>query len=385
MDTVPTFPAIPADAAKDFEGKVIIIGAGVTGLFAANALKYMGIEDFVVLEAGSTFGGRCKASIDFHSDVPLDLGAEWIHAPNEQVVKDMLVFPAEEALDPSEFIKYQPRWFFRSSRSRLAEYFYQETKWKRSSWWHFLEQHVYRHVEQKVQFNTIVTNISYNQVDGQASVVTANGAELRADKVICTVPLAVLKKEGALKFEPPLPEQMCQAIQAVNMPGGFRILFQMKEKFYPDLTADSSRWELIRDHDNLFFIYDALLGKELSGAQNVLAYVAVGDKYVGELGKQGDEDLAKAALATIDRLFDGQGTKNYMKHEVQNWTSEPHILGAYSFPCALRHRKELGKTLNDKLLFAGEHTSVKYHGLVPGAALEGRRVAVEAVSGRVIS
>jgi hypothetical protein len=34
-------PPIPLDVGNDFDGKIIIIGAGVAGLSSANALKYM--------------------------------------------------------------------------------------------------------------------------------------------------------------------------------------------------------------------------------------------------------------------------------------------------------------------------------------------------------
>lgn len=378
--SVPQIPAIPEGAAKDFRGKIVIIGAGVTGLFAANALKYLGVDDFVVLEADNRFGGRLKPAIDFHDEVPLELGAEWIHASTAQIVKDMLVFPAEKGLEPSEFIKYQPEWFFRSRKASIMGCLYQETKFKHSTWWHWLDEHVYRHVQDKVQLNTAVTEVVYGEADGQVKLVLSNGTEIRADKVICTVPLGVLKKEGLVKFHPPLPASMRQAIDAVPMPPGLRVLFEMKEKFYPDLTSDGRLCGLLCDPDDLTFVYDPLLGKELSGKQNMLAFVAVGPNSAGEIGMLGDEELAKAALATIDQLFDGQGSKNYIKHIVQNWTQEPYILGAYTFGCASSLRTELGKTLNGKLLFAGEHTSLKYHSLVPGAALEGRRAAVEAVS-----
>jgi monoamine oxidase len=382
--TVPKFPVIPPDAAKDFQGKVVIVGAGVAGLFAANTLKFLGVEDFVVLEAGDTFGGRLKSAVGFHEEVPLELGAEWIHASNGDVVRDMLVFPAEEGLEPSEFIKYQPQWFFGSRRSRVLGCVYQETKWKRTTWLQWLERYVYRHVQEKVQFNAAVKEVAYGEGDGDVRLLLENGTELRAAKVICTMPLSVLKLE-TVKFAPPLPEPKRQAIDSICMLPGFRVLFEMKEKFYPDVTADMGMFELMRDHDQLCFAYDALYGKELSDKQNVLAVVAIGDKYCKDLKHLDDESLANAALGIVDRLFNGQGTANYIKHRVQNWNREPHILGAYSLGGASHEREELGKTVNGRVLFAGEHTSLNYYSLVPGAALEGRRAAVEAVSGRIMS
>jgi len=382
---VPTFPAIPKDAAKDFQGRVAIIGAGVSGLFAANTLKFLGVTDYVVLEASGTFGGRLKSKPGFHDEVHLELGAEWIHSHKGDVVKDMLVFPAEEGLEESEFIKYQPQWFFGGSRSRFLEWIYQETKWKRLSYGEWLEKYVYRHVQDKVQFNAVVKEVAYGEgLGGQVRLRMADGAEILADKVICTIPLPVMKIEGRVNFDPPLPQAMRNAINKVDSLPGFRVIFEMKEKFYPDLTGESL-WQLAKDHDQVCFAYDALYGKELSNNQNVLCFVAIGEKCCKDMDNLDDEDLAKACLAKIDQLFDGQGTKNYIKHAVQNWSREPHILGAYSVGGKDSDREELRRTVNGKVLFAGEHTCVSYYSLVPGAALEGRRAAVEAVSSRVLA
>mmetsp|Transcript_24561 Transcript_24561/g.36038 ORF Transcript_24561/g.36038 Transcript_24561/m.36038 type:complete len:409 (-) Transcript_24561:108-1334(-) len=401
-------PPITKDAAKDFHGKIVIIGAGVAGLFAANTLKYMGIDDYVVLEASDRYGGRLKSNDDLHTEVPLDVGAEWIHASDERMVKDMLVFPHDESKDllPSDFIKYQPEWVLgvKNKKSKLLQKMYQETKFKRSTWWHWLDTHVYRHVQEKVKLNSPVKGIIYGAktdeegATGKVKIVCEDDTEYMADKVICTIPLAVLKKgDGMIKFDPPLPETKRKSIDAIDMPPGCRILFDMKSNFYPDLTVPHGLLSTVWNLGDLTCIYDALYGKDQlsssSGkAQNILAFVVIGHKNAEALGRlQGEDDeIAKAALAKLDQIFDGQATQNYISHVVQNWTREPYILGAYSFPGSFseliisscgRHRRALGATVQDQILFAGEHTSVEYFSLVPGAALEGRRAAVEAVSG----
>jgi protoporphyrinogen oxidase len=60
--------------------KVVIIGAGASGLFAAYNLVTRGVlsgEDIVILEAENRVGGRIY-TIPFNGHW-LELGAQWIH------------------------------------------------------------------------------------------------------------------------------------------------------------------------------------------------------------------------------------------------------------------------------------------------------------------
>lgn len=60
--------------------KVIIIGAGIAGITAALTLQNNGI-DVLILEARGRIGGRITKAEEF-SDIPVDLGASWIHGVN---------------------------------------------------------------------------------------------------------------------------------------------------------------------------------------------------------------------------------------------------------------------------------------------------------------
>lgn len=68
---------IPAGVTGDPE-RVIVIGAGLAGLTAANALRNAGV-DVVVLEARGRIGGRANTR-DLGGN-PVDCGASWIHDP----------------------------------------------------------------------------------------------------------------------------------------------------------------------------------------------------------------------------------------------------------------------------------------------------------------
>ncbi|MFT5641525.1 MAG: hypothetical protein ACI9A7_001629, partial [Cyclobacteriaceae bacterium] len=71
----------------DFQGKVLIIGAGVAGLYAGYLLKENGIN-FQILEASSNHGGRVGKLSTF-ADFPIDLGAQWLHG-NNNILGDLI-------------------------------------------------------------------------------------------------------------------------------------------------------------------------------------------------------------------------------------------------------------------------------------------------------
>ncbi len=67
----------PSPVPKPANADVIVIGAGVTGLGAAQKVKAAGYS-VIVLEAMNRIGGRCYCDNTTFS-VPVDIGAEWFH------------------------------------------------------------------------------------------------------------------------------------------------------------------------------------------------------------------------------------------------------------------------------------------------------------------
>eukprot|EP00956_Cyclotella_meneghiniana_P023971 scaffold47634_cov32-Cyclotella_meneghiniana.AAC.4 len=392
----PEFPPLPSriddNTARDTN--IIIIGAGVSGLSAAATLKQLGFNKVVILEASNQIGGRLKSTSFLNGDggPPLDIGAEWIHSVKGGEVLRSIVkgydddSSKDDVVVVPELIEYKPTIFHNKSKSRVLTWLYKETKFKNTTWYHWLVSN-FESVLDRVELNTPVTNVSYHHTSSNdvVTLTMKDGTTRTADRVICTVPLQILKEE-VITFTPPFTDERMEALTNIQMPPGFRVLFRMSQKFYEGFTYVGSFFG--HQADDLLAIYDPLYGKELSKNDlHVIACVAIGPVNAGEMSKLSDEELGKALLAKIDELYDGKGSK-YVVGEpiVQNWTAEPYVRGSYTFPAPKKYRKELGKPIGSDgkgkglVYFAGEHTSLTHHSLVPGAAFEGRRAALEVAS-----
>ena len=98
-DKLPDTTAL--DKSYNYEGKVIVVGAGAAGLAAAKVLEQNNI-DYKILEASDRYGGRLKKNTTL-ADFPIDIGAEWIHSA--PIVLNKLKGKAGDQID-EELIPY---------------------------------------------------------------------------------------------------------------------------------------------------------------------------------------------------------------------------------------------------------------------------------------
>jgi monoamine oxidase len=76
-----------ADTTTASQRRVVVIGAGLAGLAAAQTLQQSGY-DVVVVEARERVGGRVWTSLKW-ADAPLDLGATWIHGTQGNPITEL--------------------------------------------------------------------------------------------------------------------------------------------------------------------------------------------------------------------------------------------------------------------------------------------------------
>ncbi|MEL6974045.1 MAG: FAD-dependent oxidoreductase [Bacteroidota bacterium] len=331
-----------ADSSTDFEGTVLIIGAGAAGMTSGHLLNQQGI-DFQILEASSVYGGRMKTNHDF-TNFPIPLGAEWLHV--ERGVFDEIVNDSNISVQ-TQTTPYDPNTdtalFEGQQVSMGALGFTIDQKFIGASWLDFFETYVVPSLQNKISYNEIVESIDYS---GENILVNTSNGGFQAEKVIVTVPVKLLQN-GSITFTPQLPDNKLNAINNVTVWDGFKAFIEFSQKFYPtaigfDITPESAGQKLY---------YNAAYGQNSN--QHVLGLFTVGSGTL-PYRQLSDDALIEYMLNELDALFDGQASSNYIKHISQNWNEEPFANGAYVYDQEnWRRVRTLGESVDDKLFFAG--------------------------------
>ena len=395
---VPKLTLTPDDINNDAttNTRVIIVGGGASGMFAAYTLEYLGIQDYVVLEASSQdFGGRVQelSAGDFVS-VPLDLGAEWIHA-DPSILQDLLLYENDQTsvAENIQTMEYEPQTYgiyseFGGMRYRdFFRFFYREYKFVNTTWYSYLSHYVYPYISNNLKLNSVVKTIQYsNNDDGGVTVTTTDGTEYTGSHVIVATPVKILQ-EDTIEFIPPLPDYKLSELNKVNMPPGLKLWIEFEERFYPDIQIPTR----ITQYDAVTYL-DAVYGKQEYTDSNVMLMFQIGDddETYERVYEMNETELVTDVLSNLDTIFgsyDGDydiATRNYKQHYVQNWSKEPYIHGMYSINDDYSKGKLLEPLLSEGVgtggrpvvYFCGEYVaSYELQSTVHGAAISGRTVA----------
>ena len=358
---------------------VLVVGAGAAGMSAAYTMEYLGIP-YTLLEASSTFGGRVRQMSDF-IDLPLDLGAEWIHVM-PRVLQDLLLF--DEDADSIEIIDYQPRSlssFVKGKRRPLnwLTPFYQEYKFAKTTWWSYFDTFFYPYISNHTIFDAFVTRIEYNVAQGDneqgaVTVTTETGQSFTGSHVIVATPVRILQ-DREISFQPDLDERTWKAVDDVEIADGMKVWFEWDSNFYPDIQLTKP---LMRGIESMYF--DALLGKPTN--HNVSCLFNVNQEEATERASWTDEEIVEYSLNELEEIFGRSDLRDHLlQTKVQNWSREPYIRGAYTWDYEGYDRDAFRQELYDgHLFFAGEHVSGDHTATVHGAAMTGRGAVLKILS-----
>ena len=355
------------DKTYKYDGKVIIIGAGAAGLAAAKVLQLNGI-DYEILEATERYGGRIKKD-SLLADFPIDVGAEWIHS--NPVVLNILKGKKGNEID-EELIPYHLEdaysWngleYEKVSKSKLDfDYnFMPESKFKKSTWYDYIEKNIANKVKHKIKFSSAVTEIDYSK--NKVIITTENGKSHKADKVLVTVSIGVLKS-NKIKFIPELSQEKKESIESVSFLPGFKLIMKFDEKFYPDaINCNTTSGEKV--------YYDIAFKKETK--KNILGLLVTGNSTKKYYAYKTEEKIVESAITELDAIFNGKASESFSgEYIIENWGQHNFTMGTWTqaFQEKNRNLKILNQPINKKIYFAGEINDIYNQMGVPGAVLSG--------------
>jgi monoamine oxidase len=351
----------------DYNGKVIIIGAGASGLAAAKVLEKNNI-DYTILEATDRYGGRLKKDTIL-ADFPIDIGAEWLHsAPitlnklkgkkGDNIDEELIPYHLERTASwDGKELKIDPHW-----QNNFMYYFLSESKFKNTTWYDFVNENIANTVLHKIIYNSPVLSVDYS--NNQVSLNTLNDKIYKADRVLVTVPIGILKSDK-ISFKPELNKNKKDAIEDITYHPGFKVAMKFSEKFYPDaITCKAKNGER--------GFYDMAFGKETQS--NILGFLCTGDEIENYDQLNSKKEIIDQLIDELDQMFNGKASASFSgKYILENWGSYEFTNGTWTqaFQEKKSNLKILNQPLDNKVYFAGEINDPYKQMGVPGAILSG--------------
>lgn len=414
--------------------KIIIVGAGIAGLAAANHLSAQGI-DAMILEARDRCGGRIW--VDRSLGVPLGKGASWLHGIEGNPLIDFLNHDTYSFFNSDLFYTYDDHGE-RIAQNKLDHFSnrfdnmlikakdYTLAGQKDVSLFSALS-HVFDSQQlsaiEKILFlrrlkffenymgadysllsarnwdeelslpggNAIVTDgyesalnklidncniklqtvVKSIEIENDIVKVSADKDSWDADAVIVTVPLSILK-ENIIHFHPELSLEKKHAISRIGM--GLFNIYAMRFPF--------TFWD---NHCHAFFIPEPdscsmffNIG-HFTKLPILLGYV--GGVTARNFENNSDENIMNRIMDSLNKYF----THPIPLPEhffVTRWLGDPWSRGSYSYlgvGATSFDRDHLAEPIENKIYFAGEATHRQFPATTHGAYLSGRHVAEEIV------
>ena len=420
------------------KNKVLVIGAGISGLAAAKNLNDSGY-DVTILEAKDRIGGRLYT--DRSLGVPLEVGANWIHDNNPETnpimkIKKELGLKAHkcsvagpavsfEVLDEEgnkieisgkdlEKIEFRIGIFAYLSKylrpsTNISEIF---TFVKKLGLLSFIEEEALFVLIQKIALEQaedpekVSIEALFEQegfgddeavIGGYDQIAYYFEKELH-NKIILNSPIEHINYEqdtikvisGSEKYE----------ANAVIVTASLGALKKEVIKFTPELPIEKKQsikklgWGTLNKvmlkfvhkfwSDKDFIVitnkesnFHAWINEEPVCKEPVIV-ATISGKNAKKLENKPDEEVVQIALNELKAVY-GNKVSELNSYYITKWSLDPYIYGSYSTNKAGENsqllRKQLSTPVNSKLFFAGEATSVKVAGYLQMALQSGVREA----------
>jgi monoamine oxidase len=345
--------AAEVDDAAEAGDVVAVLGAGMAGLAAAQALRGAGYT-VAVFEARDRIGGRVATVRSDDWPIPVELGASWVHDVNASDLAGQLdglgvdtadfdydnastLFTGgltqaslDEAADAiataidraddadadlsiaaavtASGAEVDPLAFSHVDEVELASEFGENAD-ELSAWWGTAEgsegddllvlggygglaDHLADGLD--IRLGTAVLDVSWG-ADG-ADLTLADGAPFTCDRLVVTVPLAVLAADD-ITFDPPLPDTHRAAIDTMGTGLLDKVWFVFPEHFW---SNESLMWTRVDEPGTAFREWFNLA--PLTGEPVLLALH--GGRTARAWAERSDDELRAAGLAALQQFLD---------------------------------------------------------------------------------
>lgn len=432
MTLIPT-ALLARQARAQASRRIVVIGAGLAGLAAARDLQAAGHE-VLVIEARTRIGGRIHTS-RLWPDLPMDLGASWIHGVTGNPLTaladeagarrvstsydrslslgpagteaDLQADMAEDLVDSARAkaegldadvslavaIQSSPGWTKADAQiRRLARHYVNGTyeqeyagDWSEASAWHIDAADEFDGPD--VLFPGGIDQLTAQLAQGlairlgqrvTALTPTPGGVKATlADGSTVEADHAVVTlplgvlQSGQVTFTEPLAPSRQQAIDSLGM-GLLNKCWLRFDRIAWDAEVDWIEWLSPQDGHWSQWVS---LGRALNTPVLLAFHAGAQARALEELD---DAATLSGAHAALKAMF-GTSFPAPLAAQVTRWSRDPHALGSYSFHAVgsspATRRALAGADCDGRLVFAGEAASPDYPGTAHGAFLSGQAAA----------
>lgn len=222
-------------------------------------------------------------------------------------------------------------------------------------------------LEGKVRLDTVLRQIRQRS-GGIVATLEHRGeiAELRADFLVSALPATTLRQ---CVIDPPLPEMQRQAVDHLKYGDATRLLLQFDRRFWNRRGQPSA----FGSDQSFGALWDG--NEQQRGRAGILSFLA-GGRASYEL----QSILAADGAAGVVRAIRWLGSPGrVLASRVITWEHDPWALGGYAYfdPGFNPLWREALARPHGRVVFAGEHTSIRWQGYMNGAVESGQRAAAE--------
>lgn len=412
---------------------VIVIGGGACGLMAALELTKTG-KKVIILEATNRLGGRIFSLHDDRSEMPIELGAEFIHGELE--LTHMLVKKAKGALNEVQ----GELWHYRESKIERQEEFledYSAVKKKYNELDHdvpiafFLDQCLadekYKYARESIKdyaegyyaadisksstaaliqewekndpsqyrieqgygllidyfrfelektgcvikLQSPVSDINWKKDHVQ---VKTNNDLIIGHKTLITVSLGVLQSDQLI-FNPAIDEKI-NAAKSLGYGGAHKLILGFEKSFWKEHKGqDLSKMSFLFSEESIPTWWTPY------PAHVPIITGWVGGPRAKKIQHYPEKKIIEEGIKSLGNIFDMDIDYLYsqlQKSWIKNWLTDPYYYGAYSFEVVdgEKYKSILSRPIDNTLFFAGEALPEKSEtGTVEAALESGRNMA----------